>query len=537
MSSAEERVRTLFDVVGLPVGDEELRAIAADYPTLREQANALHRTAADGVVVSVLTPSEFPSAGSARVSSSDAPATTIRDAALSLREGKASAVELVTDVFARIDRLDGQLGAYVSTFRATALEAAARADDELTAGHDRGPLHGIPLAIKDVIATVEAPTRANSRVAPSNWRDDQESTAVARLRDAGAIIVGKTTTSEFGLGLNEPSQGFPTPRNPWDTTRFAGGSSSGNAIAVASGLALGGLASDTGGSIRHPVALNGVTGLKPSFGRVPTGGLVPLARTLDTVGPIARSAWDCALLLQAIAGHDEDDLQSSGQPVPAYLDEMDGSVRGIRIGWPARYFFDAGNVADAVKIGVLEAIGVLREAGATVSEVSLPGADIAKVANHIVLLTEGLAYHRDALISQWAEYGTSLRGLLARGALFAATDYVQAKKIATAFGREVAEAMRGCDVLIVPTMPTGARLIEETDPAMMDRWSRASFTSQWNLIGLPVCALPVGFDGYGMPVSMQIVGRPFDEATVLRLADGFQRVTDFHLATPPEPYS
>ncbi|MDF5753431.1 amidase [Spongiactinospora sp. TRM90649] len=525
----------MFDVVGLTMSADEITSIAHDYQTLRHQADELHRTGADGIARDTSTPSAFKSADAADPIRTRATVPTIQNTASSLRDGTTTAVELTNDAFTRIDRLDARLGAYVSTFRDAALQAAERADRELTAGQDRGPLHGIPLAIKDVIATVEGPTRANSLVAPRQWRSDGDATAVARLREAGAIIVGKTTTNEFALGLNDPATGFPMPRNSWAADRYAGGSSSGTAIAVASGLALGGLGTDTAGSIRHPSALNGVTGLKVSLGRVSTNGTVPLSPSLDTVGPIARTAWDCALMFQVIADHDPSDSGSTRWPVPRYLDALDGSVQGLRIGWPKRYFFDTGNVSDPVRTRVTAAISALREAGAGVAEVSLPNADMARIACQIVLLCEAFAYHRDDLVAHWATYGRYARGLLARGALYGGADYVQAKKIAAAFDREVSEAMRACDVLIMPTMPTGARLLMETDPMMMDRWSSASFTSQWNLTGLPACAVPIGFDGVGMPVSMQIIGKPFDEATVLRVADAYQRLTSFHLAAPAMP--
>ncbi|WP_131737972.1 amidase [Actinomadura roseirufa] len=535
MTPAERLVRILADRAGLTMSADELASVVRDYPVLRHQADELHRAVTDGIARDTSTPSAFKAGGAAGPARPRAAARTIRDAASALREGTTSAVELTGDVLARVERLDATLGAYVGTFRSAALEAAERADRDLAAGRDRGPLHGIPLAVKDVIATAEGPTRANSLVAPRWWRGERDATAVARLREAGAIIVGKTTTNEFALGLNDPASGFPMPRNAWDAERYAGGSSSGAAIAVASGMALGGLGTDTAGSIRHPCALNGVTGLKVSRGRVPVTGAVPLSPTLDTVGPVARSAWDCALMLQVIAGHDPGDAGSGWRPVPRDLGALDGSVRDLRIGWPKRYFFETGNVADPVRTRVTEAIEVLRDAGAEVAEVSLPHADLARVGAHIVLLCEAFTRHRDDLAEHWDDYGRFVRGLLARGGLYGAADYIQAREIGKVFAREVSEAMRGLDVLITPTMPTGARLLQETDPTMMDRWSSASFTAQWNLAGFPACAVPVGFDGAGMPVSMQIIGRPFDETTVLRVADAYQRLTDFHLAAPAQP--
>ncbi|RJO75110.1 amidase [Nocardia panacis] len=533
MNSDEQRVRALLEVFGLRMDPAELAAIVADYPVLRYQADEIHRTATDGLARDTSKPKVFRAVGSADPAAS-VTGVTIEAAAAALRAGTSSARELVTAAFARIDQLNDRFGAYVSTFRQSAIAAADQADRELARGVDRGPLHGIPLNIKDVIATVEGPTRANSRVPPPHWRGDRDATVVTRLRAAGAIVLGKTTTNEFALGPNDPASGFPMPRNAWSDRHYAGGSSSGAAIAVASGMSLGAIATDTTGSIRHPAALNGVTGLKVSYGRVPITGAVPLAASLDTVGPIARSARDCALLLQVMAGVDPSDPASSVQPVPNYLAALDGSVRGLRIGLPERYFYDLGNVAEPVARAVRAAVDELRSAGAVVKEVALPNADMARIAATLVVMSEAFAYHRDTVVARWDEYGVNLRGLLARAALFTAADYIQAQRIAAAFRAEVAAVMRECDVLAMPMMPTGARLLDETDPTMMDRYSSASFNSQWNLAGLPACAIPVGFDHAGMPVSMQLVGRPFDEATVLRVADAYQRGTEFHLMVPDD---
>jgi len=535
MTAPEERVRVLLDLLGFAVEGEELASVARDYSTLRDQADDLHRTAVDGVPRDTSVPKAFPPApASDGVGPPPGRGPTITETGSALRSGSVTASSLVADCFARIEGSDADLGAFVTTFRDTATEAAQVADDELAAGRDRGPLHGIPIAVKDVIATVEGPTKANSLVPPPLWAGDRDATVIHRLREAGAIVTGKTTTNEFALGLNDPSKGFRMPHNAWDLNRYAGGSSSGSAVAVAAGLSLGALGTDTAGSVRHPSALNGLTGLKVSAGRVPLTGVVPLAPSLDTVGPIARSARDCAHLLQVIAGHDPLDSTTSSGTVPDYAAALDGSAALLRFGWPKRYFLEEGNASEPVRKGVAEAIETLREAGAAIVEIDLPYADIAKIACQIVLLSEGLAYHRDDLAKRWSDYGVYHRGLLVRGALFTAADYVQALKIRQMFAADVATSMKQCDVLVLPTMPTGARLLDETDPTMMDRWSGASFMSQWNLIGLPACAVPVGFDGNGMPVSMQLVGRHLEEATVLRAADAFQRLTNFHLACPSE---
>ncbi|GAA1559459.1 Asp-tRNA(Asn)/Glu-tRNA(Gln) amidotransferase GatCAB subunit A [Kribbella hippodromi] len=522
MTSSEERVRALWELAGLEPPADEARAIAGDHPKLRTQADALRRAVVEGLDVDGSIPTAFGEPAELGPQPSGPTAPTIQDTAAALRAGTTSAVELTTEVFARISRFGAALGAYVDTYRETALAAAERADRELASGTHLGPLHGIPLAVKDMIATAEGPTRANSLVPPPGWTYEGDAAVVARLRQAGAIIVGKATTSEYAVGPYDPTKGFLRPRNAWDPERFAGSSSSGTAVAVAAGLALGGLGTDSGGSIRHPAALNGVTGLKPTYGQVSTAGVVPLAPTLDTVGPIARSAWDCAVLLQAMTGD------------AGVLTALDGSARDLRIGVPKRYFFDSANVSGPVKAAVEAAISVLSAAGATVTEVDLPNADMAKMANHIVLLSEGFAHHQRSLIDHWPEYGKPLRALFARGATFTAADYVNARRMAGVFGEVAAYALRDCDVLITPTLPTGAARLDETDPTGMHGWASAMFTPQWNLTGLPSCAVPIGFDHNHMPLSMQLIAPHHAEPTLLRTADAYQQLTSFHLLTPPE---
>ena len=457
---------------------------------------------------------------------------TIADAAAALRAGTLTATALTEGILARIDALDGQLGAYVCTNPELALEAAATADADLAAGVDRGPLQGVPLAIKDIIATKDAPTTANSRVLAPDWGAGEDAPVTARLRAAGAVIVGKATTSEFALGAPDPDKGFPIPRNPWDLVRTAGGSSSGTGIAVAAGLALGGLGTDTGGSVRFPAAMNGHTGLKVTFGRVPKSGVVPLGYSLDSVGPMARSAYDCALLLQVMAGHDPTDPDAASAPVDAdYAAALDGSVEGISIGVPEPYFFDADGLDPEVRDGVLAAVDVLAGAGAAVSGTAVPYAEEAKNANMLILVGEAFAYHRNNMVSRWTDYGRFTRPGLARGALYSAADYAQANRFRTWFRRRVAELLRTYDVLITPTWATPAFPLSEMVPERMIL--NPGYTPQWNLTGLPAVAVPCGFSSDGLPLSMQIIGRPFAEATVLKVADAYQRLTDWHLRVPP----
>ncbi|MFV0309938.1 MAG: amidase [Desertimonas sp.] len=457
---------------------------------------------------------------------------TIAHASAALRDGSLTSSALTEGILARVDLLDSQLGAYVCTGPASALAAAARADADFAAGIDRGPLQGIPLAIKDIIATADAPTTANSRVLTPEWGAGADAPVSARLRAAGAVFVGKATTSEFALGAPDPTKGFPIPRNPWDLGRTAGGSSSGTGIAVAAGLALGGLGTDTGGSVRFPAAMNGHTGLKVTFGRVPKSGVVPLGYSLDSVGPMARSAYDCALLLQVMAGHDPTDADAATAPVDAdYTATLDGSVEGMALGIPKPYFFDADGLDPEVRDGVLAAIDVLAGVGAAVTDTAVPYGDEAKNANMLTLVGEAYAYHRNNMVERWSDYGQFTRPGLARGALYSAADYAQAQRFRTWFRREVAALLRTYDVLITPTWATPTFPLSEMLPERMIL--SPGFTPQWNLTGLPAVAVPCGFSSDGLPLSMQIIGRPFAEATVLKVADAYQRLTDWHLRVPP----
>jgi aspartyl-tRNA(Asn)/glutamyl-tRNA(Gln) amidotransferase subunit A len=457
--------------------------------------------------------------------------TTIREAAADLRAGRHTAVGLTAALLERTKSLNPTLGAFVTVTAEHALEAAAAADRDFAAGVDRGPLQGIPLAVKDIIATRDAPTTANSRVLDPAWGAGVDAPVVERLREAGSVIIGKATTSEFACGLPDPDKGFAVPRNPWNIEHSAGGSSSGTGVAIAAGLVLGGLGTDTGGSVRFPAALNGHTGLKVTFGRVPKNGVVPLAYTLDSVGPMARSAEDCALLLEAIAGHHEGDRYCVDIGVPRYSTLLTGNVDGIRIGAPMPYFFDDEGLDDEVRAAVLAAIDVLGDAGAAIEETVVPHAREAKVANTITMGAEAFAYHRDDLATRWSDYGRHTRMTLGRAALFSAADYAQAQRFRSYFMREVAELFESYDVLVTPAWPSPARRIDAM--ASEDMVVGPSFSGPWNLAGLPAAAVPCGFSTDGLPLSMQIVAKPFAEDIVLLVADAYQRVTDWHLRTPP----
>lgn len=461
---------------------------------------------------------------------------TIAEAGAALRAGTLTSVALTSAVLARVEVHGVGLGAYVTVCGPTAMAAARAADADLAAGRDRGPLHGIPLAVKDVVSTSEAPTTANSRVLDPGWGGGADAPVVARLRRGGAVIVGKSTAAELSIGMPpDPELGFLMPRNPWNRAHTPSGSSSGSAIAVATGLALGGIGTDTAGAVRSPSAANGQTGLKTTYGRLPMAGVVPLAPTLDTVGLIARTAEDCAALLGVIAGPLARHPGAADVAVPSYAALLDGEVAGLRVGVPRPYFYDSPQLDPEVHDAVLAAVAELAGMGADVRPVEVPLAKQAKDAALLTMVAEACALHHRHLVGRWRQLGRATRTALARGALVTAADYAQAQRVRAAFRRGVAGVLREVDVLITPTTLTPATLTAELDLGRL--LDSPGFTAQWSLAGLPACALPCGFSAAGLPLSLQLVGRPFAEATVLKVADAYQRATDWHLRVPtlPEP--
>lgn len=457
---------------------------------------------------------------------------TIEEAQAALRAGEVTSAELTEVALDRVAALDEQVGAFLEV-NAAAREQAAHADGELADGTDRGPLHGIPFGLKDILATRDQPTTANSLVLDPAWGEGTDSVVTERIRESGAVIMGKLVLSEFAIGAPDAEKPFPIPRNPWDLDRSPGGSSSGTGIAVATGMVLGGIGTDTGGSVRGPASLNGHTGLKVTFGRVPKWGVTPLGYSLDSVGPMARSAWDCAAILNVIAGHDPRDANAASEPTEDNLEGIDRGVTGLRIGLARPYFLDHPELEAATREAVEAVAEQLASLGAVVSEVDLPHSEIAKDANTLTMLSEALAYHRPDMGSdRWSEYGSSTRMTIGRAALFSAADYVQAQRFRSWYARQAAELMTEVDVLLTPTSPGVAPLASEmTDPARRIR--QPSFMGPFNLLGYPALALPAGFSPEGLPLSAQLVGAPFAEALLLGVGHAYQQVTSWHRRVPP----
>jgi aspartyl-tRNA(Asn)/glutamyl-tRNA(Gln) amidotransferase subunit A len=460
---------------------------------------------------------------------------TIADAAATLRAGVISAVELVSASLARADDCDNEVGSYLSRFDEHALEAARRADLDLAAGIDHGPLQGIPLGVKDIIATREGATSGQSEVFDRRTFEGFDAPTVARLRDAGAVITGKLTTMEFAVGFPDPEKPFPVPRNPWDLTRWAGGSSSGTGNAVAAGFVLGGLGTDTGGSIRIPSALCGITGHKPTFGLVPKSGCIPLGYTFDHIGPMARTARDCALLLDVLAGAHDSDPLCLDAPAPNAAAALTGEIRGLRIGVFRSHDIPGQTVDPDLPTVFDDAIAVLREAGAVLTDVTVPLFAELTDAAFIGFLAEAFAYHRADLQARWAAYGRATRLALATASLYTGADYVQAQRVRRAGIGAMHELFRDVDLVVLPTSLGPAPRLDAPRAVAAPFTSHPSVlpTPAFDALGIPALSVPMGFTRDALPLAVQIVGRAFDDASVLRAGDAFQRLTDWHTRVAP----
>lgn len=448
---------------------------------------------------------------------------TIEEAARLIREGAVTSVELVAASLERIESLDPLLGAFVFVARESALAQAESLDRELSTGRHRGPLHGVPLAVKDFIGMRDAPFRVGCLAGPEAPAH-VDSSAVRMLRDAGAVVVGKTTAHPYVTREDELDARTRNPRNPWDPSRSPGGSSSGAGVSVAAGMVLGGLGTDTTGSVRAPAAYNGHTGLSTTSGLVSKSGVVQLAPTLDNVGPMARSSLSCALLLDALVPLAEKAGSLS------YEAALTGDLTGVRIGVPVEFFYTVSSLDPDVRAATILAIKVLEESGATISEVALPHAAEARSAACLIALAEASQHHRRRFAEKWPEYGSITRLLFAAGALLSAADLAAINRFRQAFQEHLHQTFAEVDAIVTPAM-----LAPATKPAAPDLASFVTspdFYGQWSLAGLPALVVPSGLNGEGMPIATQIVSDRFSEATLLRIGDAYQRRTDWHLQLP-----
>ncbi len=460
---------------------------------------------------------------------------TIASAGAALRAGELTSVELVTAMQTAADELDPTLGTWLARFNEQALDRAKQADRELAEGTDLGPLHGIPLGIKDILATDEGPTTAQSLVLDPAWGDQGDGPVLNRLREAGAVIMGKTTTMEFAIGRPDFSKPFPVPRCPWNPERWTGGSSSGTGNGVASGQILGGLGTDTGGSVRLPAAYNGISGHKPTFGLVPKSGCVPLGLSYDHIGPMARSAWDCAAMLNVMAGHDPSDRTTVDRGPDAESDYLAGIERGldgITIGVIGNEHIANGSSETTMAV-FQQAVDDLTAAGATVRQIEVPLYSEISTGAFLALQAEAFAWHRATLTERWSDYGRPTRLTIAQGAMISGGDLVQIERVRHIARAQIVEMMNteGLDLMVSPTTGYGASPFTGADPAAIA--TAALHTPAWNTTGFPALSVPMGFDNDKMPLGLQIIGGAFDDGLVLAAGHAYQQQTDWHLAVAP----
>jgi aspartyl-tRNA(Asn)/glutamyl-tRNA(Gln) amidotransferase subunit A len=452
-----------------------------------------------------------------------------------LQNRELSPVELANHYLERIERLDSQLNSYQLVMADSARAAARQAEEEIGRGAYRGPLHGVPLGIKDLFDVAGAPTTMGSRIL-ANGVSERDATVVTRLREAGAVILGKQSMHEFAFGVTSENPHYGDVRNPWDTQRVAGGSSGGTGVAIAAGLCVAGLGSDTGGSIRIPASFCGTAGLKPTYGRVSRAGALPLSWSLDHVGPLARSVADCAILLEAIAGPDPSDASASSREVPRYTDHLSGGVSGLVLGVPSQHFFDL--VEPEVVACVRAAIGVLEGLGARLAEVPLPHAQHAQMAGTAIMSSEAATWHAEWLRTRPDEYGPDVLLRIRHGLLVRATEYLLAQQMRTLLQQDFTAAFeRGVQAILAPTLPVVAPRIGSTfEPGgsfnMAPRSVITRTTVPANLAGLPAMSVPCGFS-QDLPVGLQVTGPSFGEPMVLRVAHAYEQATDWHLRRPP----
>ncbi len=459
---------------------------------------------------------------------------SLTEAADAIRRGKVSSVELTRAAIERARKLGPALNCFALLEEAEAL-AAARKADRSRSGKACGPLHGVPLAHKDLFYRKGKVVACGSKIR-RDFVPDTTATVLERLAAAGAVNLGALHMAEFAFSPTGYNEHYGHARNPWNPAHVPGGSSSGSGAAVAARIVFGSLGSDTGGSVRLPAAMCGLTGLKPTVTRVSRAGVMPLSHSIDCVGPIARTARDCARLMQVICGADAADPTAAALPVPRYEAALDGKARGLRIGVPRTYYYDP--VEGPVKKKLEESLDTLRRLGSRVVEVDIPDMSLINALMHVLMTVEAATVHRRWLATRRQDYADQVASRIEPGLFYPATRYAEALALrASLAGEFVDKALGKVDVLHLPAVPIPVPTIEQTtrgNPADVARIIGVigHCTRGLNYLGLPAIGVPAGFDSRGLPVGFQLVGRPFAEALLLRVADAYQRVTDWHQRSP-----
>ncbi|MFQ5847219.1 MAG: Asp-tRNA(Asn)/Glu-tRNA(Gln) amidotransferase subunit GatA [Candidatus Methylomirabilales bacterium] len=479
---------------------------------------------------------------------------TIHDLQERLHRREVTAGQVLRSFLKRIAQEEGKVRAYMAVTGREALGRAARLDRRRVRGEDVGPLAGIPLAIKDVICSRGIPTTCSSKIL-EGFIPPYDATVMRRLYDAGALLIGKTNMDEFAMGSSTENSGYQVTRNPWDLSRVPGGSSGGSGAAVAANLCAGGLGSDTGGSIRQPAAFCGIVGLKPTYGRVSRYGLIAFASSLDQIGPMTKDVRDAAILLGVVAGHDPCDTTSVDVPVPDYTAQLGREIAGLRIGIPDEYFIEGMDAE--VEAAVRDAISVLESLGAKAERISLPHTGYAVATYYLVATAEassnlarydGVKYGVRArgakdLLTMYMKsredgFGAEVKrrimlGTYALSAGYYDAYYLKALKVRTLIRKDFDDAFKRCEVILTPTAPTPAFHLGEKTGDPLTMYLSDIFTISANLAGIPGISLPCGFTRDGLPIGLQLLGRPFDEATVLQVAFAYEQATEWHRRNPP----
>ncbi len=461
----------------------------------------------------------------------DIPFLTTAELGELIRTREVSPVEATSAYLDRIDALNFKFNSYLTICRNEAMTAAEEAERAIAAGDYRGPMHGIPVAVKDQLWTKGTRTTAGSRIM-GDFVPEEDATAVARLKEAGAVVLGKTNMTEFAIGI---AQSYGYNRNPWDLDRFTGGSSAGSGSATAAFLCSTSLGEDTGGSIRRPAAWCGIVGLRPSWGRVSRYGVTASSWSMDQVGPISRTVEDAAITLGAIAGYDPKDPYTWDVPVPDYRSALGGDIPGMRVGMIQELLY-SDIVEPEVRDGILSAATVMEELGASVEEVSMPVTAHCGAIGTTLINTESAAVYRDWTRDRLREFSRSNRTVLLSGSVMPAHAYYKAQKLREMVRREVLDALSGHDVLILPTARRVAPPVDEDQPLTSKQMVRdlaLVMTRPFNLAGTPAISINCGFNSQGLPIGLQIGGRPFDEATVLKVAHAYEQHTPWHAMRPP----
>lgn len=460
----------------------------------------------------------------------------LAESARLIAEKKISPVELTGAILDRMERFGEGLAAFVSVHRDEAMQIASASESMINAGYNIGPLHGVPVAIKDNIALAGRATSAGSKILQGRIADT-DAEVVRKLKSAGANLLANTNMHEFAWGATSENPHYGSVRNPWDVRRIASGSSGGSGAAVAARLVPAALGTDTGGSIRLPSGANGISGIRPTIGRVSNRGIIPLAWSMDTCGPMARSAEDCALLLQVIAGADPQDSGTADVPVGDYLGELNRGVSGLKIGIVPDYFFN--QLQPAVLKATQDALDVFKSLGAQVVEVSIKDLDANISALMTIESAEPSAFHQRWMRECPEKYGENVRFMFEQGELYLASHYLQAQRYRTILRERFLEAFADrVDLFALPTLPFTAPIIGtaeiELEPGVVKPTLEAimRFTGIASVTGLPALSVPSGFDNDGLPIGLQLLGKPFDEGTLFRVGHAFQKATDYHLQQP-----